>query len=164
MALKRKFFTTLMFCYLFLSVYLFGAAMYIEVLNYQAGGILPRSSDFEQGNGKWRVAFTGNLKGLGVASENDANEISLPAIPDKEQLEQDRLALAENRLLQAVIKLGMPQYKLLLLSGFLFVLCLIFRPSPNPKMVVCALSISFLLSLISFVFLVIRDYFGSLGW
>lgn len=167
MALRKKLFKILICCYLLLSGYLFGVAMFIEYLNYKAGGILPnreyRNNDPAQGPVRWRVAITGNLKGLGMASENDANGIS-SAIPDKDELERDRLALANNRLLRAVITLGLPQYPLLFLSGIAFVLCLVFRPQQNLKIVICTLSVSLLLSSISFVCLLFRDYFGSLGW
>lgn len=173
---KQKKKNWLLYSYLLLSVYLFAAAIYIEILNHRADGYLPRRDEYynndpSEGLVKWRYAPTHNLKGLALASEqysNDYNDVSksgFTQFPKSEETgKYDEYAKANNRLHNAVIKLGLPQYPLLALSAVMFLLCLIWLPITTSKRTLCLTISGSLLNSIAVILLLYRDYFGSLGW
>lgn len=171
---KRKTFLWLSFC---LSLYIFGIAAYIEILNYRAGNILPRTDEYynddpKLGLVKWRYAATQDIKGLGVASRLYSNdyELSTDNIEPNEhaptpsfsesQPEWTFQAKRENMLHDAVIKLGLLQYPFLLISFVCMFIALVIIPKGHLYLV----GICFLLNIFSLVALIGRDYFGSLGW
>ena len=162
---------------IFLSLYIFGVAAFIEILNYRAGFFLPRKGEYynndpRQGLTKWRYNLTINLKESDYALSlysNDFKETITSSDPNviiasqsyrENQPERTLQANRENRLHDAVIKFGLMQYPLLLLSfvGLFWALV------TSLKREIYLVKICFLLNILSGIALVWRNYFGSLGW
>jgi hypothetical protein len=152
--MKAKCRTICLASYLLLSIYIFAVAAYLEFLNYRAGGILPRkeyyNNDPQQGRVKWR--YNPAALDLKTITENNSKNMS------------EILAQRENRLHSAVIKLGLPQYPLLVLTGLILTAILLSNPATLTKKYLCLIALCCLLNFLSLMALLERDYFGSLGW
>ena len=170
----KKTFIWFSFC---LSLYIFGVAIYIEILNYRAGNFLPRTdeyrnSDPSQGLTKWRYRVTADLKGLGAASKryaNDYEESSTTLEPNapvhsqitaESQPDWDIQVERENNLHDAVLHFGLLQYPLIFVSF----ICLFIALGISSKRMLHLVGIGFMLNILSLIALIGRSYFGSLGW
>ncbi|HML73663.1 MAG TPA: hypothetical protein PKB02_04125 [Anaerohalosphaeraceae bacterium] len=142
------------------------------MLNVKAGGYLPSKIE-----GKWRYCCPLNLKGLALAGSvysNDSNEInskpnvSHSVLDSQEQFESNTKAseyspeaLANNRLHKAVIKVGLLQYPLVLVSVISFLGLILISKSSTDKV---WLFISLMMTITAGFFMLYRAYFSSLGW
>jgi hypothetical protein len=170
----KKTFVWLSFC---LSLYIFGVAAYIEILNYRAGNFLPRTDEYynnepERGLVKWRYNITSDLVGLEQALSRYSNEYKElnndwepNLIVESQLLTENQTAWLiqakrENMLHDAVVRFGLLQYPLLFVS---FV-CLFAAMAIVPKNHLYLIGICFLLNILSVISLIGRNYFGSLGW
>ncbi len=145
-------------------------AIRIEVLNTQAGGMLPnreyRNSDPKQGVVTWRHSPVINerlwRRFLGPRDANGEPVTRPLTASDKEQMRQDiRRGRANNRLLGFVETAGVLQY---LLVPVLFVLSLVLlaRRKPSCRGVLVA-ALPLCVSIAACAFMLYRAYFPSLG-
>ncbi|MEN6306772.1 MAG: hypothetical protein ABFD91_03370 [Anaerohalosphaeraceae bacterium] len=134
----------------------------------KAGGYLPSKIE-----GKWRYRLSSNLKGLGVAESvynNDSNAVnSVHSIPDSREQQESKIsnseytleAIANNKLHKAVIKVGLLQYPLVLVSVISFLGLILSSKSSTDKV---WLIISLIMTITASFFMLYRAYFFSLGW
>ena len=121
------------YLYVLLSVYLLIVCLRIEILNYRAGGILPRRNTENAQNPKWRY--------------------SLDPLTNEQ--------IIEEQLHKDVIRFGLLQYPLILISIIASFIWLVVNKT-RPEAILFSMSAVFTCT--ALIFLLYRDYFGSLGW
>ncbi len=145
-----------------------GIAGTIEALNVRAGGILPKHSEYRNGDPiqglvRWRYSpFTSEKNWLRFRGPRtpDGTPVSRPlSASERSQMELEiRNARAENNLLRVVSSVGLLQY---LLVPTLLVLTLANWPA---KSKIAWATVQLVVAFCGAFLMLYRGYYSSLGW